>query len=540
MRTFTSLLSLLCFAVLPVSSLAGPLEDGTQAFNKNDYVRALLLLEPLANEGNARAQAMVGEMLLRGCCGAKLDPQAGLDWLRKAAAQDDTEAQSLLGKAYLDGDGTKANFAEALKWLLKAAEKGDASAQEALGDMYQKGLGVKKNIDEAKKWYAKARRPAVLPKDAADALTATNQITLYSLEPWGGPDIPQWSFQGYHLLGHTDLSGEAAKKAVAVLTTALAEGQANMMSMCAFEPRHAFAFRNGNDAYDILICYACSQLEIYKNNQRLPFEGMISGTADGLNSFLTAAKIPLAGDKQALERSYAEEAKAALKLAEAGDATAQEVIAKMFLIGRGVTKDEAKGIEWLAKSLGTSPDQPEFQVTIGKLYAADTDQFVKHDYAKAMKLFQQASARGNAEAQYRIGFLYEFGQGVPRNQAEAMKWYLQSAENGYPQAQFSVGVCYAQGRDVPQDYAKALSWLQKAADHAHSEALAWLGTMYQEGRGVPKDQMEAYFWDQLAVKCHTMYGNRVPFHPTPEQYTTLQKRIDDWVAAHPNPWHESF
>jgi TPR repeat protein len=82
--------------------------------------------------------------------------------------------------------------------------------------------------------------------------------------------------------------------------------------------------------------------------------------------------------------------------------------------------------------------------------------------------------------------------------------------------------------------------LQKAADHAHSEALAWLGTMYQEGRGVPKDQMEAYFWDQLAVKCHTMYGNRVPFHPTPEQYTTLQKRIDDWVAAHPNPWHESF
>jgi TPR repeat protein len=509
------------------------LEDGTQAFEKNDWVTALVLLQPLADEGNARAQAMVGAMFLIGCCGVAEDFETGLGWTRKAAAQGDPEAQTALGTAYLEGRGVKLDYAEAMNWFIKAAEQEDSSAQRSIGDMYEKGLGVPKSQEKAKKWYEKSRRRPRLPSEVVEGLASSSSITLYSLQPWGGTDIPQWDFHGHHVLGRLNLSRDQAKKAIAALNAALSAGDANMTSMCLINPRHALAFRIGGDTYDILICYECGQLEVFKNDHYLPFHGSIGGKPDVLNGLLKSATIPLADNSAALQKSYAEEAKAALNRAEEGDARAQGVIARMFMRGRGVKKDEAKGIDWLAKSLASSPDQPDFQLTLGKMYRNDQD--LKHDYPKAMKLFQQAAAQGSVEAQYQIAELYEFGEGVARDPAEAMKWFRQAAENGNAEAQFEIGVRCAQGRDAKQDYAEALQWLQKAANQAHPQALAWMGTMYEEGWGVPQDQMEAYFWDRLAVKYQTIYGKRVPFRPTSEQYATLEKRLADWIAAHPKP-----
>lgn len=372
-----------------------------------------------------------------------------------------------------------------------------------------------------------------LPKEVREGLASSPSITLYSLQPWGGPDIPQWDFHGHHVLGRLDLSPDRAKTAIAPLNAALSEGDASTMSMCRINPRHALGFKIGNDAYDILICYECGQLEIFKNNQDLRFVGMIGRNPKVLNRLLKSAAISLADDSVAMQQSYAEEAKVALKLAEQGDTKAQDVIARMLMSGRGIERDEAKGIDWLAKSVASPPDRPDFQVTLGKMYRRD--QHLKENYAKAMELFQQAAARGNVEAQYQIGELYDLGEGVAESHAEAMKWYRQAAENGYAEAQYQIGVRYAQGRDAKQDYAEALQWLQKAANQGHADALNWMGNMYEKGWGVPKDQMEAYFWNRLAVKYYTSYGNRVSFKPTPEQSAILEKRITDWIATHPKP-----
>jgi hypothetical protein len=51
--------------------------------------------------------------------------------------------------------------------------------------------------------------------------------------------------------------------------------------------------------------------------------------------------------------------------------------------------------------------------------------------------------------------------------------------------------------------------------------------------------MEAYFWNRLAVKYHTTYGHRVPFRATPERFAILEKRIANWIAAHPKSPAES-
>ena len=55
-------------------------------------------------------------------------------WYRKAAGQNNADAQNALGICYHNGDGVQQDYAEALKWYRSAAEQGHVRAQNNLGD----------------------------------------------------------------------------------------------------------------------------------------------------------------------------------------------------------------------------------------------------------------------------------------------------------------------------------------------------------------------------------------------------------------------
>ena len=44
--------------------------------------------------------------------------------------------------------------------------------------------------------------------------------------------------------------------------------------------------------------------------------------------------------------------------------------------------------------------------------------FQERDYATELRLAEQ----GNVEAQYLLGYMYDFGRGVPQDYAKAMFW----------------------------------------------------------------------------------------------------------------------
>jgi TPR repeat protein len=71
---------------------AGPWEDGMAAYNRGDYVPAMQLVRPLAQGGNAKAQALLGMMYRRGEGVAKNSARAFM-WLSRAAHRGDREAQ---------------------------------------------------------------------------------------------------------------------------------------------------------------------------------------------------------------------------------------------------------------------------------------------------------------------------------------------------------------------------------------------------------------------------------------------------------------
>ena len=99
----------LALTIALLTALATPsqadLPAGIAAYASGDYATALRELEPLAEQGVAGAQGM-------------------------------------LGLIYLEGQGVLRNYAEAAKWFRKAAEQGVAGAQTELGVIYDEGLGI--------------------------------------------------------------------------------------------------------------------------------------------------------------------------------------------------------------------------------------------------------------------------------------------------------------------------------------------------------------------------------------------------------------
>ena len=57
----------------------------------------------------------------------------------------------------------------------------------------------------------------------------------------------------------------------------------------------------------------------------------------------------------------------------------------------------------------------------------------------------ERAQKGDAAAQFDLGYRYANGDGVAKDSAEAVKWYRKAVEQGYAPAQSNPGVMYANG-----------------------------------------------------------------------------------------------
>ena len=89
---FASVLWVICL-LGATAALAGPWEDGMAAYNRGDYAPAMQLFRPLARQGNARAQGLIGAMYRKGQGVAKSSAH-GFMWLSIAAARGDAVART--------------------------------------------------------------------------------------------------------------------------------------------------------------------------------------------------------------------------------------------------------------------------------------------------------------------------------------------------------------------------------------------------------------------------------------------------------------
>ena len=152
MRNLVRSIVLLLALGLSEPVLAGPLEDARAAYVKQDYATALRLFRPLADQGDAEAQSMLGLMYDVGR-GVPHDHAQALKWYRLAADRGNAWAQFNLGLMYDNGRGVPQDYAQAVKWYRLAADQGYAWAQNNLGNMYELGQGVPQDYVEAHKLF---------------------------------------------------------------------------------------------------------------------------------------------------------------------------------------------------------------------------------------------------------------------------------------------------------------------------------------------------------------------------------------------------
>ena len=79
-----------------------------------------------------------------------------------------------------------------------------------------------------------------------------------------------------------------------------------------------------------------------------------------------------------------------------------------------------------------------------------------------IETLKKSAEQGEAEAQFNLGVMYDFGEGVPQDYKQALYWYKKSAEQGYAKAQFNLGLMYDSGKGVIQDYIEAYAWINVA------------------------------------------------------------------------------
>ena len=107
-------------------------QDGFDAYQKQDYKTAYKLWLPLAEQGDADAQVLLGVMYDKGQ-GVPQDYKESIKWYRLSAEQGDAIAQFNLGCMYSNGLGVPQDYKEAVKWYRLSAEQGVAQAQYNLG-----------------------------------------------------------------------------------------------------------------------------------------------------------------------------------------------------------------------------------------------------------------------------------------------------------------------------------------------------------------------------------------------------------------------
>jgi hypothetical protein len=176
---------------------AGPFEDARDVYDRGDFATARQMFEPLAQQGDRKAQTMMGHFHAGGrgfpqnideadkwyrLAAAQAEPiaqynvfgielqqaartrrqikpsQQAVEWLRQSAEQDFPAAQFLLSMSLHNGQLLPKNEAESFRWLRRAADFEIYLIHFILANRYLRGEGVEKNVPEAYFWASVGKR----------------------------------------------------------------------------------------------------------------------------------------------------------------------------------------------------------------------------------------------------------------------------------------------------------------------------------------------------------------------------------------------
>jgi uncharacterized protein len=138
MREDRRFIALRLSVALSIICLAAPawaeFQVGIDAYNRGDFKTALREWQPMAEQGDARAQFYFG-LLYENGDGVPLDYAKARQWYEKAAVQGDAKAQLYLGLQSSFGQGVPMDLVDAYMWYSLATGNGNAHAPGYRADL---------------------------------------------------------------------------------------------------------------------------------------------------------------------------------------------------------------------------------------------------------------------------------------------------------------------------------------------------------------------------------------------------------------------
>lgn len=169
--------------------------------------------------------------------------------------------------------------------------------------------------------------------------------------------------------------------------------------------------------------------------------------------------------------------------------------------------------------------------------------------ATALSLFGCASLASRRSPQYEIarGIDIIEQDRTAQGQAAGFIWIQRAARQDLAIAQDRLGLMYLYGDGVPRDIPRALGWIRKAAERGAPAAQLQLGSLYSGGNCVARNYVMAYYWLAIAAKradssVHIYnivqvrdfadkWARSVRPALTPAQRATVDQRVARWAPT---------
>jgi len=212
-----------------------------------------------------------------------------------------------------------------------------------------------------------------------------------------------------------------------------------------------------------------------------------------IDAAMTLAKIYVTGFH--VPRSPGDAKHWYLKADEYGFVPASHIVGQIYENGYAGEQSLPKAVAYFRKAgiVGYAPSEYE----LGVIYYNGGDG-VAEDRKAAADWLYHAAKRGNANALYALGRMYDLGDTLPADPQKAVVYYRDAALKGQPDAQNALGLLFYTGEIVGKDQVVARKWFLQAARGGNADAMFNLGVMMVNGEGGDKDLVLASVWFRLA------------------------------------------
>ena len=123
--------------------------------------------------------------------------------------------------------------------------------------------------------------------------------------------------------------------------------------------------------------------------------------------------------------------------------------------------------------------------------------------------FQMKLAKkGNAEAEFKVGEMYETGFGVKKDMKEARSWINKAAAQGHETASFKLMYWDIEKNGLKGENKKKFADLRTKATDGNSQAMYYVGKMHAHGVGVKKNYDKALDWLNKATFVGVLEAER--------------------------------